>query len=302
MNLLQTLLNSRLGVGLALGLGRSIPPSVGYRLADWIARIIASQHRSRIVQAVQANQWVVSGGQVSRGQLDTLTLNTFRHTGRCLYDLYHNESNPAAMRAIVHLSREFFEAIENAKREQRGLLMVCPHLSNFDLVGRVIALSGTDVQVLSYPQPAGGYRWQNEMRRRYGVNMTPMSLAAMRQATECLKNQGVVLTGVDRPWPDSNYQPMFFGRPAALPASHIRLALKTGVQILVVASHMLPDGSYNILAAPPIEMQRHADLQTEIVQNQEAVLRVIEAWIRQTPEQWAMFYPVWPEALSEIPK
>jgi predicted LPLAT superfamily acyltransferase len=35
--------------------------------------------------------------------------------------------------------------------------------------------------------------------------------------------------------------------------------------------------------------------------NTEMVLKVAEGYIRQAPYQWAMFYPVWPEALNEMP-
>jgi lauroyl/myristoyl acyltransferase len=34
----------------------------------------------------------------------------------------------------------------------------------------------------------------------------------------------------------------------------------------------------------------------EIERNAEAVLKPVENWIRQAPEQWSMFYPVWPDA------
>jgi hypothetical protein len=43
------------------------------------------------------------------------------------------------------------------------------------------------------------------------------------------------------------------------------------------------------------------DLLTETVRNAEAVLEVVSDAIRKVPDQWAMYYPVWPDALQEIP-
>jgi KDO2-lipid IV(A) lauroyltransferase len=122
-----------------------------------------------------------------------------------------------------------------------------------------------------------------------------MSIEALRRATDVLNAGGAVLTGVDRPIADSKYRPSFFGQPVSLPVFHVRLALKLGLPITVVACQAQPDGNYQILASDPIPMQPNPDLVTETVRNAEAVLRVIQEWIRLTPEQWAMFYPVWPE-------
>ncbi len=297
---LQAIINSRGSLELALRMGRALPKGPGYRLADWIAGAIAMQRGAGIVQAVRANQWVVGGGALTPTQLDRLVRGTFRNTARCLYDFFHHLSDPDAIRRLVQVSPEF-ERVEARIREgNAGTLFVCPHLSNFDLAGHALGLRGMKIQVLSYPQPASGYREQNQIRSAAGLEMTPMSIQALRQAEERLRAGGVVLTGLDRPTSGSKYTPRFFGRPAALPVAHIRMALKVGVPIVAVAVRARCDGPYLLMASEPIPMVKNADLVQETVQNAEAVLRVIEAWIREAPDQWAMFYPVWPEALREI--
>jgi KDO2-lipid IV(A) lauroyltransferase len=100
---------------------------------------------------------------------------------------------------------------------------------------------------------------------------------------------------------DSKYCPRFFGRPASMPVLHILLALKTNAPVVVTAAIMRPDGIYQFFASDFIAMQPHSDRHTEILLNAERVLSVAEGFIRQAPQQWAMFYPVWPEALEEMP-
>jgi len=112
------------------------------------------------------------------------------------------------------------------------------------------------------------------------------------------------VTGVDRPLStseDAKYRPRFFGRAAALPVFHIRLALKHNLPIIVVGGARKANGCYSVWASDPIPMQRHSDMVQETVQNAEAVLAVIADYIRQAPEQWAMYYPVWPETLDQAP-
>jgi len=253
---------------------------------------------SRLVQVICANQWVVGGGKVSMKSLNRLAQATLRSTGRCLYDYYHNLRQPKEVLRIVEFTPRFEDYLSRQGHE--AMLMVCPHVSNFDLIGYALAVRGIRFQVLSYPQPPASYRWQNRFRQLEGMDVTPMSLSAMQAAEERLRNQGMVLTGVDRPLPESRYRPRFFGRPAALPAFHVRLALKFRLPIIVVGGLTMPDGHVQAWATDPIIMQSDADLYQEVVQNAEAVLAEIEPVIRQNPEQWSMFYPVWPEALGEV--
>jgi len=48
-------------------------------------------------------------------------------------------------------------------------------------------------------------------------------------------------------------------------------------------------------------MESYPDRHQEIILNAERVLSIAEAAIRRAPQQWAMFYPVWPEMLDKMP-
>ena len=71
--------------------------------------------------------------------------------------------------------------------------------------------------------------------------------------------------------------------------------------VVVVTCLTKEDGNYLIEASEPIWMQPYPDLRKEIEQNAERVLAEAEKFIRKVPHQWSMFYPVWPEALNEVP-
>ncbi len=109
------------------------------------------------------------------------------------------------------------------------------------------------------------------------------------------------MSGLDRPVSESKYCPRFFGRPAALPVLHVPLALKANVPVVVVGAIRQPNGVYQVQTSEPIFMRRHPDRYTEIMQNAETILDVASGYIRKAPQQWAMFYPVWPDALIETP-
>ena len=298
---LQSFINGRFGIGLILALGKIIPSSIGYPLAEKISVLLSTQKDSDLVKAARANQWIISKRSLTSEELDKQTQETFRQTSRWLFDFYHNINNYETILDRVTLSPKLVNFLTDRLGGDEGTIMVAPHLSNFDFGGRALALHGFDVQVLSYPQPHGGYEWQNKLRKDVGINVTPMSTESMRAAKARLRNGGGVITGMDRPLDRSNYNPRFFGFPAAVPTSYIRMALQTNAAVMVIACIGLPEENYRVECSDLIYMKPDEDPVKEIEKNAEKVLHEAEKFIRAYPSQWAMFYPVWPFALEEMP-
>lgn len=302
MSSLQTLINSPLGIGLVLAIGKALPPKQGFGLASWVGKQLAKSRNSPMVKATRANMWVVTGQKLSARELDELVLENLQFTTQALYDFYHHIDNHDAIRKRVSLSSKLRGFLDNRLGGKEGTLMLAPHLSNFDLGGRAIALNNYDVQALSYPQPQSGYQWQNRLRRDAGINITPMSVENMRQAKERLKKGGGVLTGLERPLPETNYHPKFFGYPAPVPVSYVRMALQTHSAVFVMACVGTPQTNYRLECSDLIYMEPDDDPVNEIEKNAEKVLKAAEPFIREHPEQWSMTYPVWPFALEEMPE
>jgi len=297
----QDAINGLFGVSLAYGLAQALPPRLGRWTASRLGGAIGRMKKMSQVRAARANQWVVSGEKLSGTELDGATRAVFHSTGRCLYDYYHHLQRPETILKLVDFNPAFEECIRRSREGCQSQLLVIPHCSNFDLVGRAAALKGMRYQVLSHPQPQSGYRRQNEVRNFMGVEVTPVSNESLRQAAERLRGGGTVLTGADRPLSEVKYRPLFFGRASNLPTGYVRLALKERAAVIVVSGITLPDGRYQAWASEPVRMKAGNDPAAETLRNTEAVLEVIEDLIRQAPQQWSMFYPVWPEAYREIP-
>jgi lauroyl/myristoyl acyltransferase len=299
---LQSVINSRIGVGLALGLGRIVPTSVGYRWADWLAMLISTQKEASMYRAVRANQWVIHGGDLSLHELDQAVKAVFRNTAYCLYDFYHHMDRYSEIEKRIRFRPEIEALLDHRGEGDSGTVIVVLHLSNFDLVAREAARRGLKGMILAYPNPGKGYQWQNALRRRSGLDLVPTSTKAIRHAIRRLKQGENVLTGIDRPIQNVKYRPTFFGRPANLPVHHIHLALAATAPVIVVAAINRPGGIYDILVSEAIRMQTCSDRDKEILLNAEKVLTVAEGMIHQAPEQWSMFFPVWPRIQKKLDK
>lgn len=296
----EEVINSRFAIAVALGIGRVLPRAIGYRFADFMGNRIASRSELEMVQAVRANQWVVGEGGLSSKQLDQVVHDTFRHTARCLYEMYHVLHSIEAMQNLVEFSTATERLMQRIERREEGTLVVGIHMSNFDLVARATAARGLRVLALAYPDPGGAYQWQNEQRRESGLELVPASMGTMKKAARELAEGGTVVTGIDRPIPGANHRPHFFGQRATLPIHHVLLAQRAEVPIFVAASIMQDDGRYLVEVSEPVSMRKTTDRRKTMLENAERVLEQAEEFIRRAPYQWSMFYPVWPEVLDKV--
>jgi len=298
---IQQIINSSFGVSLVSALGREIPPWLGHRLSDFVAERISAQRNSKMVQAVRANQWVISGEKLEKAALDEAIRQTLRNAARSIFDLYHYIHDASAIDRLIVIDQSIQQLFERREFAKRGLVMAGLHISSFDFVLQALHLRGIQPLVLTIPDPRGGRRVEFEMRKKTGMNLMPASVNTLRQAIKHLQRGGVVLTGIDHPIPDAKYRPRFFGRPASLPTHHIYLATRAQVPVMIMVTNLQPDGRYTVVRSHPIEMESHPDRQLEMLRNAEKVLSIAEAFIRKVPHQWTMSLPVWPEALEQVP-
>jgi lauroyl/myristoyl acyltransferase len=296
---IQDISTNKSVVSLALFAGKELPIKLSYWLSKQIADWVSSRQMSSIAQAVRANQWQIMKDR-SQKSLDLAVRGVFRHAARCISDLSHCLGNPVALKSLFIETPETQGLIERSQKSHKGLFIVAPHLSNFDLAMLALGQSGLKAQILSYSQPGGAYKTQNTIREKSGMEITPISPSSLIQALRRLKEGGIVVTGIDRPIPDQKEFLNFFNAPAPLPTGHIRLSLKADVEVAVAATHMKSNGKYKLSISQPIELKRFPDSKREIKYNAETVLKVVEKYILQAPDQWLMYYPVWPNNTSFV--
>jgi lauroyl/myristoyl acyltransferase len=297
-----TIINSRFNLGMVIFLARQLPPAAGYRFADLAATWMSRQKQMEMVRAVRTNQWIVRGMRSDSAELDQHTLDVFTSTARSYYDLYHSIRRPGIIIKKVSFTPASKALINECGDSNKAHLLLALHLGNFDLAGRALGLNGLPFQILSYPMPPSSYKWQNRMRIEAGLEVTPFSGDALRQATLRLESGGTVLTGIDRPVESVKYRPEFFGHASGVPVTHIRLAIKTNAIVQVVACINQGYGRYLIDVSESIPLEQNKNLENELVYNAERILHHAEHFISQHPQQWAMFFPVWPDLIKKTPK
>ena len=290
---IQRLINSRLGTVIGISLIGKMPKSIGYRLADFAADMLLSRQEQPMTQGLRANLAVATNLPMGSLELDELVKKSVRFRARALFDFYHHFGEVEKLRGLVNYPRYFYKLLLVNQKRLQGTIVAMIHMGNPELFSIAGPLEGLKGMALTFPEETGGYKRLNEIRHQVGIQAIPSSMSALKMATRYLKDKGTVITGLDRPLPESSYKPTFFGRSTPLPVYHVMLALKAKVPIVVLGGKRNEEGKYDVLMSDFIEMEKGGSRKEELLYNTERLLEIAEGFIRQAPEQWAMFYPLW---------
>lgn len=297
MNPVIALVTSRLGPLLGLMIGRLLPRAPSHWLADRMAAWAAAQPTHRVVRAVRANQAIVRDLPYNDPSLSEAVVSVFRNAAHGYLTFFRGLARGrTSLGAACEVEEELLNRCRAAMKGGQGVFLVGPHMGNFDIALVALQQAGLNPLVLTYRDPHGSYVIDNAIRRRYGVELTPISMRSLRDALKRLEQGGLVLTLVDRP--DSRGHALqFFGHPARLPIGHARLVERSGALLQVGAALQIDAGRYRIEAGESIEPSEMAGRDREERERQlaQAAARAMEPFIRRRPEEWLMYLPLWPQ-------
>ncbi len=118
---LESFFYSRFSISLAYTLARILPPFIGRRFGGLLGRLLALDKQFVQVRAVRSNQWVIRKSQVSAETLDRVSMETFRYTGRFLYDFLHFFNKKEAVFQLVEFDPSFQRLIEKNREGKEGV-------------------------------------------------------------------------------------------------------------------------------------------------------------------------------------
>jgi len=296
---LISIANSRWGPPAGISLVRLLPAGLASKLATSLADRVAAQVGSPLVEAVRTNQAVVCDLPVDHPEVDRAVRTVLRTMAKSYLVLFRlMRSGHAGLSKAGELDADLIAAGRENLEAGRGLMYAGAHTIGLDLLLLLIGGLGYPILALAYPESEASYAVTNRIRRSFGVDLSPTDFSSLRQAIKHLRGGGFVVTAVDRPDPRGELLE-FFGRPARLLVGHARLAIRTGAPIMVGGTYLAEDGRYRAVLLEMLESRNYRDNPTGELELAQAVMRVHERFIRQRPDQWMMFYPVWPALAKE---
>ncbi|MFA6545737.1 MAG: lysophospholipid acyltransferase family protein, partial [Limisphaerales bacterium] len=214
-----------------------------------------------------------------------------------LADLWRFEGGTPVMASFNQLAG--WERFEAAHARGRGVLLVTLHLGNWEFGGPILTHKGHRLLALSNPEPdARLTEMRQTARARWGVEtlLVGEDPFAFVEIIKRMNAGGAVALLLDRPAEKSAVEVELLGRPFLVSNAAAELARASGCAVVPVvivrrddgyAAQILPEATYDRAALGSRE-QRRAFTQE--------ILRAFEPCLRQHPDQWYHFVPIWPDA------
>jgi KDO2-lipid IV(A) lauroyltransferase len=191
-----------------------------------------------------------------------------------------------------------WEHFEHAQAQKRGILLVTPHLGNWEFGGPALSRRGVKLQVITLAEPGEDFtELRQASRARWHIETLVIrdDPFAFLEIIRRLEGGATVALLIDRPPAPTAVTVQLFGRPFAASVAAAELARASGCVVLPVympragnsyEAHILPAVPYNRAA-----LRDRASRQ----QFTQELVRTFEPVIRRYLGQWYHFVPVWPQ-------
>jgi lauroyl/myristoyl acyltransferase len=277
----------------ALSIARLLP----FPIANALAK--ASCHAYRLAQPKRRQIIFENLLPVFKGDEDkanAATSRLFSRFGTKLVDLFRFEAGISADSRFVELSH--WESFEKPFQRGNGVLMVTPHLGNWEIGATLMIRKKIPFYAVTQPEPGGGFtETRASARARWGVETIVVGQDAFSslEIIRRLQEGASVAMLIDRPFGPSGVTVELFGRPYQASIASAELARASGCAV-VGGCIVEENGGYAARFMPEFEYDRRALGNRE--GRREFTQRIITAFepdIRRYADQWYQFVPVWPK-------
>ena len=280
-------------LGLAFLLRRTTPR--WFRL--FLARAIGSagcRALPRIHDSIVRNLEIVTGSRSEAARLAPRVFINF-----CIYIADYVLFPTLDNKGLDRLLTEVIGA-ENAISSYKagnGVILVTPHLGNWELGGVFLSKRDYPVNVVSLPEEdARTDAFRNRMRTAHGIRLLEFdpksaSLASMVGMIDVLKKGEMVAMLTDRASAERTETVPFFGHETRFPVGPFILSWMSKAPVVPTYCVLKKDGTYRLVTDRPIELDRSLDRNESLRKAVAEMASRYETYIRRHPDQWYNFYP-----------
>lgn len=272
---------------------RRLPPALTTALARTLGRIywhLAAHRRAVVIE----NMLPVLNGD--RPAAVVAAKEMFSEFALKIADLWRYESGADV--SGEKTAWQGWENFETARAHGKGVLIVTPHLGNWEIGAAFFVEHGVPMLVLTQAEPEAELtqlRQASRTRRGIETLVVGEDAFAFVEIIKRLQAGATVALLVDRPPPATAVTVELFGR--AFPASIAAAELARASGCAIVPGAIVRNASgYAAMILPEIPYDRAAigtrDARRRLTQQ---ILRAFEPAIRQHVTQWYHFVPVWPK-------
>ena len=238
-----------------------------------------------------ANIKTAFGAKLSPQELNNLTKEFYRSFGQNLIEILFI---PLVDKIYIdkYITLEGQQHIFEGFKKDKGVIFLSVHAGSWEFSNIICANLGFAFNLFireqRYPRLNG---LLNSYRNRKGCKLIQRQNQT-RQLIRALKSNQAIGMTADQGG-KSGTLVKFFGKYASMPSGAIRLALKYDAT-LIPAFYTRVKGPYiKVFLEPPLEIKRTGNLEKDITDNLQAMVRIFEKYISKYPREYLWSYKIW---------
>ena len=274
-----------------LAAARVLPAPILSRVAMAFASIYYTANRTRR-EIVLRN--ILPAVEFDHRAAQTTCRGLFRQFGLKLADLWRYEAGHEIAQASI--SQDHWSRFESARARGRGLLLLTPHIGNWEFGAPFLRQRGITLQVITQAEPQDSLtELRKASRARWGIETLVIgeNPFAFVEVIRRLEGGATVALLIDRPVAQTAVTVKLFGHRFPASLAPAELARATGCALLPVCIPRIGK-TYSVELLPEIGYERAALGTREARANlTQEIMKQFEPVIRRHLNQWFHFVPVW---------
>ena len=173
----------------------------------------------------------------------------------------------------------------------RGAILAAPHMGSWDMAGAYAGAMGYPISAVTARFPGSLNEAVAHSRRRFGLDVIMPGRSAVRAITKALNANHIVglLCDLEQ---GPGVDVRFFGRRAVVPGGPAAIALKTSAPLMPAYQYAVLPGHYHVHLDAPLAIGNGETKETLM----QRVVSRLEDFIKERPEQWYAFRPIFKDA------
>jgi len=233
------------------------------------------------------NLHLALGKEKNKEEIERICRESFKNIGKDIMETsYYYGLEKSYLKMLVKLEGK--EHLDHALREGNGVIGLTAHLGNFPLMAIRIVNEGYPLSLLARdPENPKVAKMITSYRDEVGMESIPDKprTTCVSRCLKALKGNRILLLQIDQNAPATECWVDFFGYLVPTFKGPVIFSLRTGAPIIPMFIIRNPD-SLQITIHPPFKLNTTGDTLQDITSNIARLTKIVEATIREYPEQW----------------
>jgi len=233
------------------------------------------------------NLHLALGSEKSEEEIKRICRDSFRNIGkdimessRCL------EYEYSYLKTLVRFEGK--EYLDKALKQGKGVIALTAHLGNFPLMDLRLVKEGYPLSIVARESKNPKIiKFIDSLKDTFGIESIPIKprMTCVARCLKALKENKILMLQIDLNAPVTEAWVDFFGYLVPTFKGPVVFSFRTGAPIIPIFITQ-KQHYHNIIIHPPFDLNIAGDRQQDITSNIARLTKIVEATIREYPEQW----------------